>query len=225
MKYFLDSAIIGEICYAVENWGIDGVTTNPRHIRTSGKPFFSVIKEIAAALKGTNLPVSAEINPHLDTVSSMADAGRRIASLSENFVIKVPCTEQGLIAARKLTAEGIRCNVTLVFTPSQAIAAARTGASFVSPFSSWKEANGEDGVEYIKTIKNIYGNYGYKSQIIAAAIRDGAKITAFAQAGVDVVTCAFDVYKDSFYSPYTDFGIKFFSDAWDATEEGTIEDM
>jgi len=220
MKYFLDSAILDEITYAYENWKIDGVTTNPRHIKTSGKPFFTVIKEIASVFKGTDLPVSVEINPHLTDAKEIIAEAKKIAALSPNFVIKIPCIEQGLVAANKLTADGIRCNVTLVFTPTQAIQAGRIGAFFVSPFVAWKENNGEDGVEYIKTIKKIYENYNFKTEIIAAAIRDGSKIAQFAEAGVDIVTCGFDVYKESFASPYTGHGIGIFSGAWDGTELG-----
>jgi len=222
MKYFLDSAIMDEIRYAKANWGVDGITTNPRHIKTSGKPFYTVINEIALEYAGSDAPISVEINPHLTEAEDMIAAGKQLASLSPNFVIKIPCTEQGLVAAKTLTEQGIRCNVTLVFTISQAIQAARIGAHFVSPFVFWLEQNGMDGVDYIRKIKKIYQTYGYKSEIIAAAIRDGNKIAAFAEAGVDIVTCGFDVYKDSFHSPYTHHGIAIFSNAWDGTEEGDI---
>jgi transaldolase len=223
MKYFLDSAIIDEIRYAAKNWKIDGVTTNPRHIKTSGKPFYTVIKEIAAEFSGTpDFPISVEINPHISDAGEMVEAGKKIASISGNFVVKIPCNEQGLTAAYHLTKEGVRCNVTLVFTPSQAVQAARIGAFFVSPFVAWKENNGEDGIKYIKSIVTIYDNYGFETEIIAAAVRDAAKIAAFAEAGVDIVTCAFDVYKESFYSPYTDYGMNIFTQAWDGTPEGTL---
>jgi len=222
MKYFLDSAIMDEIRYAKANWGVDGITTNPRHIKNSGKPFYTVINEIALEYAGSDAPISVEINPHLTKSDEIIAAGRQLAALSPNFIIKIPCNEQGLVAAKTLTEQGIRCNVTLVFTISQAIQAAKIGAHFVSPFVFWLEQNGVDGVEYIRKIKRIYTNYGYKSEIIAAAIRDGNKIAQFAEAGVDIVTCAFDVYMDSFHSPYTDKGIAIFSEAWDGTEEGDI---
>ena len=223
MKYFLDSAIIDEIRYAAKNWKIDGITTNPRHIKTSGKPFYNAIKEIAAEFKDApDFPISVEINPHIKDAKNMYEAGIMLSSLSDNFVIKIPCCEQGLIAAKHLAEDGVRCNVTLVFTPSQAIQAARVGAFYVSPFVAWKENNGEDGVGYIKKIVSIYNNYSFKTEIIAAAVRDAAKITAFAEIGVDIVTCGFDVYKESFYSPYTDYGMDIFTKAWDDTEEGSI---
>jgi len=222
MKYFLDSAIIDEIQYAKTNWAIDGVTTNPRHIQASGKAFYTVIKEIAREYTGSEAPISVEINPHLTKAEEMIAAGKELAALSPNFIIKIPCNEQGLIAAKILTEQGIRCNVTLVFTITQAIQAARIGAYFVSPFVFWLEQNGADGMAYIRKIKKIYQTYGYTSEIIAAAVRDGHKIAEFAEAGVNIVTCGFDVYKDSFYSPYTDRGIGIFSDAWDNTEIGTL---
>jgi transaldolase len=222
MKFFLDSAILDEIRYAEANWAIDGITTNPRHIKTSGKPFYTVINEIALEYKGSDKPISVEINPHLDTAAGMIKAGEQLAALSPNFVIKIPCTEQGLIAAKYLTEKGVRCNVTLVFTVTQALQVARIGAYIVSPFVFWLERNGVDGVEYIRKIKKIYNTYGYKTEIIAAAVREGQKIAAFAEAGVDIVTAGFEVYKDSFYSPYTKEGVEFFCGAWDDTEEGDV---
>ena len=140
MKYFLDSAKLNEIEYAYENYGIDGVTTNPRHIMLSGKPFLKVIEDLAAWVKEKdivgyeNFPISVEINPNLATWEEMVEEGQKIAAYSPNFIIKIPCIEQGLIAARKLEEKGVRTNVTLVFSPSQAIPVAKLGAKFVSPF-------------------------------------------------------------------------------------------
>lgn len=226
MKYFLDSAKLDEIKYAYENYGIDGVTTNPRHIMNSGKSFYQVLADIAKWIKENDLlgyekfPVSVEINPHLDDAEEMVKMGEEISALCENFVIKIPCIEAGVIASRKLEAKGIRTNLTLVFSPAQAIAAGRNKCLFVSPFIGWKEANGEDCKQYIKDIKTIYENYGYlgKTQIICAAIRTPKQIVDCAVAGCDIVTTGLDVMKDTFKHAYTGEGLVKFQDAWDNTD-------
>ncbi|MEB2291916.1 transaldolase family protein [Priestia megaterium] len=218
MKYFLDSAILGEIRYAYENWAIDGVTTNPRHIMNSGKPFLTVLDEFASEFKGVeNFPISVEINPHLDNAKAMVEEGTKIAKLSSNFVIKIPCTEPGLIAAKEFEKEGISTNVTLVFSPSQALQPARIGAKFVSPFVGWKENSGDDTTQYIQDIVNIYKNYDYNTEIIVAALRNGKQIVDTAKAGAHIVTCGFDVYKESFQHAFTDYGLNKFRNAWDNT--------
>ena len=147
MKYFLDSAKLDEIQTAYNTFGIDGVTTNPRHIMLSGKPFLTAIQGIADWIKSEGLdgyerfPVSVEINPHLDEAEAMLAEARKIAAISPNFVIKIPATEAGVTAARKLEAEGIRTNVTLVFSPAQAILPAKNHSLFVSPFMGWSAGN------------------------------------------------------------------------------------
>lgn len=222
MKYFLDSAKLDEIEYACEYYGIDGVTTNPRHIMLSGKPFRQVVKDMAAFIQKNGLegagrfPVSFEIDPYLETWQGIVEAGKRVASQCPNYVIKVPCCEQGLIAARKLEQQGVRTNVTLVFSPSQAIPAAKLGAKYVSPFVGWKENSG-DSSDYIKDIIAIYRNYGYETEIIVAAVRNGNQIAKFAAWGADIVTCGLAVYKDSFAHPFTDYGLGVFRSAWDET--------
>ena len=219
MKYFQYSAILDEFRYAYANWGIDGVTTNPRHIMTSGKPFKQVVSELAKEFEGIDFPISVEINPHLKTKDEMIAEALTISSLSPNFIIKIPCTEQGLIAARELTNRGIRTNVTLVFSPSQALQVARINSYIVSPFVGWKENSGEDCTDYITDIVNIYKNYGFKTQIIVAALRNAKQIVDAAKAGADIVTCGFQVYKDSFYHPFTDYGLGVFTKAWDDTKK------
>jgi len=219
MKYFLDSAKLDEITYAHKNWAIDGVTTNPRHILTSGKTFKTVIGELAAQFKGEEFPISVEINPHLTKAEEMAAEGKKLAKISDNFVIKIPCTEQGLIAAYNLAKEGIRINVTLVFSASQALAAARIGAEYVSPFVGWKESSGEDTEGFIADIVDIFDIYEYDTEIIVAALRNGKQIVDAALAGADIVTAGFEVYRDSFYHPFTDLGLKRFSEAWDQTKK------
>ena len=220
MKYFLDSAMTEEIKYALENWGIDGVTTNPRHIQASGKPFFTVIKEIAAITKDIpGFTVSVEVNPHFRKSEDMIEMAKKIAALSPNFVIKIPCIEQGVCAAYKLEKIGIRTNVTLVFSAAQAIMAGRIGAKFVSPFICWKEEAGEDIRQYIEDIAVIYRNYNFKTEIIAAAIRNGRQFVDAARAGVHIITAGFAVYKDSFEHPFTvGKGIPLFEEFWDKTD-------
>jgi len=224
MKYFLDSAKLDEIDRAYREYGIDGVTTNPRHIMNSGKPFLTAITDIANWVKENHLegkdvfPVSVEINPHLDNANDMIKEAKKIAALSENFVIKIPCNLEGLKAAKALEEEGIRTNVTLVFSPSQAIQAGRIGAKFVSPFVGWKEASGEDTFGYMSQLVNIYREKGYETEIIVAALRTGKQIAEAAEMGADIVTCGLAVFEDSFTHPFTDLGLKRFQDAWDHTE-------
>ena len=222
MKYFLDSAKLDEIKYAYENYKIDGITTNPKHIKLSGKPFMQVVKEVAIWLKETGLegidkfPVSFEINPHLEKWEEIVEAAKEVASYSPNYVIKIPCCEQGLIAAKKLEEMGIRTNVTLVFSPSQALPVAKLGAKFVSPFVGWKENSGDSG-EYIQQIINIYKNFNYDTEIIVAAVRNGKQIGDYAEMGAHIVTCGLDVYKASFEHPFTTYGLGVFREAWDGT--------
>ncbi len=219
MRYFLDSAKLDEITYAYKNWAIDGVTTNPRHILASGKSFRTVIGELASEFKGVEFPISVEINPHLAKSEEMIAEAKTLAKLSDNFVIKIPCTEQGLIAAHNLVREGIRTNVTLVFSASQALAAARIGTEYVSPFVGWKESSGEDTTDFIGDIVDIFEIYEYDTQIIVAALRNGKQIVDAALAGADIVTAGFEVYRESFYHPFTDLGLKRFSEAWDQTKK------
>jgi len=225
MKYFLDSAKMDEIKYAYEPFGIAGVTPNPRHIMLSGKPFMTAITDIAEWIKEQGLdgyetfPVSVEINPHIDDAQEMVEAAQKIAAISPNFVIKIPATEAGVTAGRKLEKMGIRTNVTLIFSPAQAILPAKNGSKFVSPFIGWKEANGEDCRAYIEDIVTIYKNYGFyqKTEIICAAVRTPKQIVDCARAGADIVTAGLDVYKDSMKHAFTTQGIGTFTNAWDNT--------
>lgn len=225
MKYFLDSAKMDEIKYAYETFGIDGVTTNPKHIMLSGKPFLQAVTDIAEWLKDRGLegwerfPVSVEINPHIDQARDMIAEAEKIAAISSNFVIKIPATEEGVTAAKKLEEKGIRTNVTLIFSPAQAILPAKNGSKFVSPFIGWKEANGEDCRAYIEDIVQIYRNYGFygKTEIICAAVRTAKQIVDCARAGADIVTAGLEVYRDSMKHAFTRQGIETFRDAWDHT--------
>lgn len=223
MKYFLDSAKLDEIDLAYNTFGIDGVTTNPRHVEQSGKPLQTVLKDIANWIEKNKLqgidkfPVSVEINPHLDDTNEMVAEGRKFAKLSPNFVIKLPCIASGVAASRILEKEGIRTNVTLVFSPSQALIAAKNNALFVSPFVGWKEEHGDDCNQYLSDIVNIYKNYNFKTQIIIAALRNSNQIVMAARLGADIVTCGLAVYQGGFEHPYTNKGLQIFRSAWDKT--------
>ena len=227
MKFFLDSAKLDEIKTAYHTFGIDGVTTNPRHIQASGKPFMTAIQDIADWIREEGLdgyetfPVSVEINPHIEDAETMIAEAKKIASVCENFVIKIPATEAGIAAARRLEKDGVRTNVTLVFSAAQALLPAKNGSKFVSPFIGWKEANGEDCRNYIRDIVTIYKNYGFygKTEIICAAVRTPKQIVDCAVSGADIVTAGLDVYRDCMKHPYTGQGIGVFTDAWDHTAE------
>lgn len=217
MKFFLDSAKVDEIRYALDMWDIDGITSNPRHVLASGKPFLTVIMDIADIFAGTEKTVSVEVNPHHTEAAAMVAEGEGLAKMSPNFVIKVPATEAGFKAARTLSGQGIRVNQTLVFSATQALQAARMGATYVSPFIGWKESNGEETSHFIQEVVQIYRNYNYKTEVLVAAVRNGRQIAEAAVAGANIVTAGFDVYKEAFDHPYTAVGLKRFSDAWDKT--------
>jgi len=218
MKFFLDSAKADEIKYALDNWNIDGVTSNPRHVRTSGKPFLTVIREMAKLCEDTTLPISVEVSPHHTTAEAMVEEGVKLHAIApQNFVIKVPATEAGFKACLLLSRKEVPVNLTLVFSAAQALQAARMGATFVSPFVGWKESNGEEVEHFIEDIISIYDNYGFDTEVLVAAVRNGRQIVEAATAGADIVTAGFDVFKESFTHPYTDVGLKRFGEAWDAT--------
>lgn len=217
MKMFLDSAKTDEIQHALEVWNIDGLTTNPKHVQASGKPFRRVLEEIARLFAGTDKPVSVEVDPHLSDVQEIVRAGLELAKMSPNFVIKVGAGEAGFQAIRELTARGVRTNATLVFSVVQAWHAARAGATFVSPFLGWKEAHGDDTGNLLPEIARMLHNGGYPTRIIAAAIRNGWQLGAAAVAGAHCVTAGFSVYQESFRNPYTDMGNAIFGAAWEAT--------
>lgn len=223
MQYFLDSAKMDEIRYGYEYLGIDGVTTNPKHIMASGRPLAAFIEDMGGWLEDNKLlggdcfPVSVEIDPFLEGWQDMAAEGKKIAALCQNFVIKLPCNGQGLIAARRLEKEGVRTNVTLVFSASQAIPAGKLGAKFVSPFVGWKEESGEEAFGFIRDIATIYTQAGYETEIIAAALRSGKHLVSSALAGAHIATCGLDVYKASFEHPFTTKGLDIFRDAWKNT--------
>ncbi len=217
MKFFLDSAKTDEIEYALDMWDIDGVTTNPRHVLVSGKPFLKVIAEIGEIFAGTDKPVSVEVNPHLDDWNEMVKEGKKLAAMSPNFIIKLPATEPGFKAVYELASDGIKSNLTLAFSPAQALMAMRMGASFVSPFIGWKEANGEEITHFIDEVTAIRNNFGFETEIIVAAARNARQIVNSAVSGADIVTAGMPVFKDAFDHPYTGVGLGKFQSFWDET--------
>jgi transaldolase len=217
MKFFLDSAQMDEIEHALKMWNLDGVTTNPRHVQASGKPFLTVVQEIGALFKGTEKTVSVEVDPHHADFEKMVVEGQKLAALSPNFVIKLPATEAGFKAVAVLKEKGVRANLTLVFSVAQALQAMRMGAFFVSPFIGWKEANGEEIQSFIHETVTVRDNYGFDTEIIVAAVRNGRQIVDAAVAGADIVTAGFAVYKDAFDHPYTGVGLGKFQGFWDQT--------
>lgn len=220
MKFFLDSAHVHEIEHALAMWDIDGVTTNPRHVQVTGKPFLQVIQEIGALFAGTDKTVSTEINPYHDDWQAMLAEGRKLAALCPNFVIKVPSTEAGFKACQALRAEGIRVNVTVAFSAMQALQAMRMGATYVSPFIGWKESNGEDTLDFIREIVAIKVNYAYTTEVLVAAVRNARQVVEAAVAGADIVTAGFGVYEEGFDHPYTHVGLAKFQSFWDQTPYG-----
>ena len=217
MKFFLDSAHVHEIEHALTVWNFDGVTTNPRHVQVSGKPFLTVIKEIAVLFEGTDKTVSVEVNPHHTRAADMVAEGLKLAALSPNFVIKLPATEAGFQAVALLAEQDIRTNLTLVFSPAQALQAMRMGAFYVSAFIGWKESNGEEVRTMIEEIVAIRDNFLFETEVLVAAVRNGRQIVDAAVAGADIVTAGFSVYQEAFDHPYTAVGLGKFQDFWDKT--------
>jgi transaldolase len=217
MKFFLDSAKVDEIQYALDAFNIDGVTTNPRHVQVAGKPFMTVIKEIAKLVEGTDKTVSVEVNPHFMTFEEMIPEAQKLAAISPNFVIKIQCVESAFKVIETLAKQGIRTNCTLVFSAMQALQAMRSGAYYVSPFIGWKETNGEETKSFIQDVTDIRDNYGFDTEIIVAAVRNARQIIDAAVIGADIVTAGLQVYKDGFHHPYTPEGIGKFASFWDQT--------
>jgi len=217
MLMFLDSAKTDEIQRGLDVWNIDGLTTNPRHIAAAGKPFRRALAEIAELFAGTDKPVSVEVNPHVTDWHKIVAEGMELAKLSPNFVIKVGASEAGFRAIRELSSQGIRTNATLIFSVAQAWHAARSGATYISPFLGWKEAHGDEARTLISEVRTMLDRGNYPSQIIAAAVRNSRQLVEAALAGAHCVTAAASVFEESFRNPYTDMGNQIFGDAWDAT--------
>lgn len=217
MQLFLDTADAEEVAYALESWNIDGITTNPRHVQATGKAYQTVLGEIAGLVQGTDKPVSVQVNPRLTDWTRIVDEALKLRDMSPNFVIKVGASEDGFRAVRELSKRDVRTNVTLVFSVAQAWHAARSGATYVSPFLGWKDQFGDVPDDLIPDIAMMLDNFGYPTQIIAAAIRNAHQLGDAAVAGAHIVTAGAAVIRDSFRNPYTTMGEQIFGEAWDAT--------
>ena len=208
MKLFIDTANVSEIREMA--WLIDGVTTNPTLVAREKRPFVDVIAEICGIVDG---PISAEVTA-LDAEGMVSEA-RELASIHENVVIKIPMTESGMQAVARLTEEGIRTNVTLVFSANQALLAAKCGATFVSPFVGRIDDVGGDGMGLIAEILAVYANYAFLTEVLAASIRHPRHVFEAATLGADVATVPYAVLKKLFNHPLTDIGIERFLKDWE----------
>jgi len=210
MKFFIDTADVREIREANELGLVDGVTTNPSLIARSGRRFEEVIKEIAGLVDG---PISAEVIS-LEHDGMIAEA-TELVKIHANIVIKLPMTPEGLKATKTLSAKGIKTNVTLIFTPMQALLAAKAGATYVSPFVGRLDDISQDGMGIIEEIRTIFDNYGYEAQIIVASIRNPVHVLNSALLGADVCTIPYSVMLQLAKHPLTDAGIKKFLEDWE----------
>ena len=209
MKIFIDSADVEKIRTAW-SWGIiDGVTTNPSHVAKTGRKHADVYREICDIVDG---PISLETVTM--TAKEMVEEGKVLAKIHRNVVVKVPITKEGLKAVKAMTGEGLKTNVTVTFSPLQALLAAKCGATYISPFVGRLDAIGQFGMEVVRQIKTIYRNYGLKTQVLTAAVRHPAHVLEAALAGSDVITMGFDVLEQLYDHPLTDIGIDIFLKDW-----------
>ena len=210
MMLFLDTGNTKEIKEAA-SWGVlDGITTNPSLVAKEGRSFKDLLKEICSLVDG---PISAEV------VSIEADAmvkeGKDLATVHKNIVVKVPLIPEGLKACKALTSQGIRVNVTLCFSPNQALLAAKAGAWCVSPFIGRLDDISHNGMELIRDIVTIYRNYQYKTKVLVASVRGPQHVVEAAKIGGDICTMPYTVYKQLVQHPLTDIGLKKFLADWD----------
>jgi transaldolase len=210
MKFFIDTADVQEIREAHTLGLVDGVTTNPSLIAKSGRKFKDVIKEITAIVDG---PISAEVISL--EADGMVKEAKELVKIHKNIVIKLPMTPEGLKACKTLTAKGIKTNVTLIFTPMQALLAAKAGATYVSPFVGRLDDISQDGMGIIEEIRTIFDNYGYTSEIIVASIRNPIHVLNSALIGADICTIPYSVMLQLSKHPLTDAGIKKFLEDWE----------
>ena len=209
MKFFIDTANIDEINQGLAIGMVDGVTTNPTLIAREKKPFAWVVKGILKAVEG---PVSLEVIG--TTAKEMVTEGRKLAKMGSNVVIKVPMTTEGLKATRLFSTEGIRVNQTLVFSPVQALMAAKAGAAYVSPFVGRLDDIAHDGMELVDQILTIYENYGFETEVIVASIRHPRHVLDAALMGADVATIPYKVIAQLAGHPLTDKGVVAFLEDW-----------
>ena len=207
MKIYIDTANVEEIRKANEMGVICGVTTNPSLIAKEGRDFKEVIKEIAEIVDG---PISGEVKATTEKAEEMIKEGREIAAIHPNMVVKIPMTAEGLKAVKVLSAEGINTNVTLIFTVNQALLAARAGASYVSPFVGRLDDISQTGIALIRDIATVFNNYDFKTEVIAASIRNPIHVTDCALAGADIATVNYKVIEQMINHPLTDRGIEKF---------------
>jgi transaldolase len=210
MKFFIDTANAGEIRKAYEMGVIDGVTTNPTLISKENKDFESLIHEICEIIQG--LPISLEV---LSLKSEgMIEEARKLTKMGENIVVKIPMTIEGLKAIKVLVSEGIKTNTTLVFSPTQALLAAKAGTTYVSPFIGRLDDISERGMDLIEQIVTIFNNYGFESEVIVASIRHPIHVLEAALIGADVATIPYKVIEQLVQHPLTDIGIEKFLADW-----------
>lgn len=212
MKFFVDTADVAEIREVASTGLLDGVTTNPSLVAKSGRDFRDVIKEICSIVEG---PVSAEVTA-LEADAMVAE-GQSLAKIAANVAVKVPLTWDGLKACRVLAQSGLKVNVTLCFNANQALLAAKAGAAFISPFIGRLDDAGQDGMEIISEIRQIYDNYDFDTEILAASVRSVNHVKYAAIAGADIATVPVSVMKALVKHPLTDKGIESFLADWKKT--------
>ncbi|AWJ84474.1 MULTISPECIES: fructose-6-phosphate aldolase [Azospirillum] len=218
MKFFVDTADIAEIRDLADTGLLDGVTTNPSLVAKSGRSFLDLVAEICDVVSG---PVSAEV-ASTDFETMLAE-GKKLAKIADNVAVKVPLTQAGLKVCKALSSEGTMVNVTLCFSPAQAILAAKAGASFVSPFVGRLDDIGQDGMGLIADIVEIYSNYDYfKTEVLVASIRNPIHIVDSARLGAHVVTAPPSVLKQLFNHPLTDKGLAQFVADWQKTGQSIL---
>ena len=209
MQFFIDTADIAEIKKAHAMGVLDGVTTNPSLVAKTGRAFLDVLKEICEVVDG---PISAEVTA-TDTDGILKE-GRELAKLHPNNVVKVPLLVDGLKAVKVFTAEGIKTNVTLCFSPTQALLAAKVGATYISPFVGRLDDISFEGMELVQQILEIYENYDFATQVLVASVRNPVHVLTAARMGAHVVTCPLSVIEQLAKHPLTDLGLKKFLEDW-----------
>ena len=213
MKFFLDTANVDDIRKANDMGVICGVTTNPSLIAKDGRDFKQVVAEIASIVDG---PISGEVKATTTDAEGMIKEGREIAAIHKNMVVKIPMTVEGLKACHTLAAEGIKVNMTLIFTANQALLAARSGAAFVSPFVGRLDDISERGTDLIAQVAQIFSTHCIQCEIIAASIRHPMHVTECALAGADIATVPYKVIEQMTKHPLTDQGIEKFRKDYEA---------
>lgn len=213
MKFFIDTANVEDIKKANDLGVICGVTTNPSLIAKEGRDFKEVIQEIASIVDG---PISGEVKATTTDAEGMIAEGREIAAIHPNMVVKIPMAAEGLKATKVLSGEGIKVNVTLIFSANQALLAARAGAAYVSPFLGRLDDISQPGIDLIQTIVDIFSNYDIQTEIICASVRNPIHITDCALAGADIATVPYKVIEQMIHHPLTDAGIVKFQNDYKA---------